>query len=222
MKIALALKTATKPLVITGYCGRNHSTVGALVRLADLVPSLRVLDTGGSDMNFPADHPAWLGVRYGVDESIRKADVILVLDCDVPWIPTQCKPSDSATIFHIDVDTLKSQMPVFYLPAIARYKADSFAAVSQIVKAAEDDVDPLSVEVKGALLDYRKNDHAGHLAKLSNIYVPKDDGSFGTGHLCKTLRNLLPADTIFAVEAVTVSPLLYPELLRHQTSSYRC
>lgn len=205
-RIATALKTATKPLIVTGYCGRNHSTIGALVRLADLVPSLKVLDTGGSDMNFPADHPAWLGMRYGISEAIQNADVILVLDCDVPWIPTQCKPSKTATVFHIDVDTLKSQMPVFYLPAIARYKADSFTSVSQIVNAAMADAEPLNTEVKKTLTDQRKGHHASHLAELSKIYVPKEDGSFGTGHLCKTLRKLLPADAIFAVEAVTVSP----------------
>ena len=219
MKIAIALKTATDPLIITGYCGRNHSTVGALVRLANLVPSLRVLDTGGSDMNFPADHPAWLSVRYGVHESILKADVILVLDCDVPWIPTQCKPSKTAIIFHIDVDTLKSQMPLFYIPAIARYKADSFTSVSQIVKAAEEDADSLNMEAKEALLRNRENDYASHLAALSDIYVPNEDGSFGTGHLCKTLRKLLPVDAIFAVEAVTVSSLLnlksYDTILSH-------
>lgn len=209
-RIASALKVATRPLVITGYSGRNHSTVGALVKLADLIPSLKVLDTGGSDMNFPADHPAWLGLKYGIEDSIEKADVILVLDCDVPWIPTQCKPPTSATVFHIDVDTLKLQMPVFYLPAIARYKADSFTAVSQLVKAAEDDIDSLKADVKAAFSEHRKNDYIDRLAALAEIYVPKEDGSFGTGHLCKTLRKLLPPDAIFAVEAVTVSTFMVP------------
>lgn len=80
-RIAEALVEAKEPLVITGYSGRNHKAVGALVKLADTVKGLRVLDTGGSDMCFPADHPAWLGLRYGVDEAIKTADVILVLDC---------------------------------------------------------------------------------------------------------------------------------------------
>jgi thiamine pyrophosphate-dependent acetolactate synthase large subunit-like protein len=51
--IAEALASAQEPLLITGYSGRNHAAVDELVRLADNVRGLRVLDTGGSDMCFP-------------------------------------------------------------------------------------------------------------------------------------------------------------------------
>lgn len=34
-------------------------------------------------MCFPASHAAWQGLRYGEDDSIRDADVIIVLECDV-------------------------------------------------------------------------------------------------------------------------------------------
>jgi thiamine pyrophosphate-dependent acetolactate synthase large subunit-like protein len=59
-RISEALVGAKEPLIITGYSGRNHATVPALVKLADIVKGIRVLDTGGSDMCFPADHRAWL------------------------------------------------------------------------------------------------------------------------------------------------------------------
>lgn len=80
-EISEALVGAKEPLVIVGYSGRNHATVPALVKLADTVKGIRVLDTGGSDMCFPADHRAWLGLRYANHDSIRTADVILVMDC---------------------------------------------------------------------------------------------------------------------------------------------
>ena len=51
--IAEALVEAQEPLLITGYSGRNHAAVGELVKLADTVKGLRILDTGGSDMCFP-------------------------------------------------------------------------------------------------------------------------------------------------------------------------
>lgn len=79
--ISKAVVGAKEPLIITGYSGRNHNSVGALVKLADTVKGLRVLDTGGSDMCFPANHRAWLGLRYGNDEAIKTADVIVVIDC---------------------------------------------------------------------------------------------------------------------------------------------
>jgi thiamine pyrophosphate-dependent acetolactate synthase large subunit-like protein len=79
--ISEALVGAKEPLIIVGYTGRNHDSVPALVKLADTVKGIRVLDTGGSDMCFPADHRAWLGLKFGVDEAIKTADVILVIDC---------------------------------------------------------------------------------------------------------------------------------------------
>ena len=85
--ICNALIGARAPLIITGYSGRNPKTPAQLVKLADTVKGLQVLDTGGNAMSFPADHRGWLSVRYGVHDCIKTADVILVIDCDVPWHP---------------------------------------------------------------------------------------------------------------------------------------
>ena len=54
-EITHALIGAQNALIVTGYVGRNKNTVGELVKLADTLP-IRVLDTGGSDMCFPANH----------------------------------------------------------------------------------------------------------------------------------------------------------------------
>lgn len=42
-RIAETLMTAEEDLVITGYSGRNHSTVAELIRLPDTVKGLTVL-----------------------------------------------------------------------------------------------------------------------------------------------------------------------------------
>jgi len=203
--VAETLVGAKEPLLITGYSGRNHKTVDALVELANTVKGLRVLDTGGSDMCFPANHPAWLGLRYGVDEAIRKADVILLVDVDVPWIPTQCKPKAGAKVIHIDVDPLKQQMPVFYINAIARYRADAETAMTQIaghIKATMHD------RIHGEAFEKRWTDmKAAHKEKLSiiaSLAKPAEDGkTFGCSYLISRVRAACPPDTIFAVEAVT-------------------
>ncbi|RFU75028.1 acetolactate synthase [Trichoderma arundinaceum] len=132
--IAQSLANAKSPLIVTGYSGRNHSIPDALVELADTIKALHILDTAGSDMCFPGNHPAWLGVRQGADDSITEADVILVLDCDVPWIQTRCKPNPNAEIYHIDADPLKRRMPLFYIQSDARYLADGLTSVWQILE----------------------------------------------------------------------------------------
>lgn len=202
--VSEALMSAAEPLVITGYSGRNHNAVKALVDLATTVKGLRVLDTGGSDMCFPADHPAWLGLRYGVDESIKTADVILVLDCDVPWIPTQCKPRKDTLIFQIDVDALKQQMPVHYIYAIARYRVDAETALLQITAYVKQNMtenlrSPAFQDRWSAL----QQKHQQRLATIASTVHVSEEGYFGCSYLISEVRKACPKDTIWAVEAVT-------------------
>ncbi|KAK2616561.1 hypothetical protein QQS21_000604 [Conoideocrella luteorostrata] len=204
-QIAEALAGADRPLVVTGFTGRNHAFPAVLVELADTVPGLQVLDTGGSDMCFPADHPAWLGLRYGVSDAIKQADVIVVVNCDVPWVPTLCRPKDEATIFHIDVDPLKQQMPTFYIEACVRYRADAKTSIEQLIAALKvgHAAERLKARNGAAAIERTRREYQEFLAHIEEKAKPLEDGSFGTGHLCRTLKSLVPKDTIYAVEAVT-------------------
>lgn len=207
--ISEILVDAKEPLLITGYSGRNHAVPGALVKLADAVKGLRVLDTGGSDMCFPADHPAWLGFRLGVDESIKTADVIIVLDCDVPFIFTQCRPLDTAKIIHIDVDALKQQMPVHYINAIARYRVDAETAVNQIANYIQSDMsDKINTPAFNERWSKLQQSYKQRLEKITSQTKPGEDGTFGTSCLMSHVRKACPPDTIFAVEAVTNAGLV--------------
>lgn len=211
--VAELLVNAEEPLLVTGYSGRNHDCPKALVDLANIVKGLRVLDTGGSDMCFPANHPAWLGLRYGVDESIKTADVILVLECDVPWIFTQCRPKDSAKIIHIDCDTLKNQMPVHYIHAIAKYKVDAETAICQIADYINHNFqDKIKSEAFEKRWTKLQEDHKKKVETISSLVKTSDDGSFGTPYLIAQVRKACPPDTIFAVEAVTNGPLVSDQI----------
>lgn len=87
--IATALVQAEIPLIITSYSGRDERTPELLATLADLILGIRAHDTGGSDMCFPNTHPASEGFCLSFNQCTRDADVILLLDCDVPWIPSR-------------------------------------------------------------------------------------------------------------------------------------
>jgi thiamine pyrophosphate-dependent acetolactate synthase large subunit-like protein len=208
-QIAEALARASRPLLVTGYSGRNHEMPKVLVELADTVKALRVLDTAGSDMSFPADHPAWLGVRQtGADPSIPDADVIVVLDCDVPWIPTLCKPRPDATVYHIDVDPLKQRMPLFYIQSDARYQADPLLSVQQILdvlrKPESEAAKILSAQDLAMAEASRRESYAAKIKSIEEAAAaPLADGKFGVAYLSKLLRSACPTDTIWVVEAVT-------------------
>jgi thiamine pyrophosphate-dependent acetolactate synthase large subunit-like protein len=206
-EISSLLLTADSPLVITGYSGRNHAAVQALVELADGVPNLRILDTGGSDLCFPSSHPAWLSMKYGVDDSVRQADVILVLNCDVPWVNTLCKPQSSCRIVHLDVDPMKQLMPVFYIDAEARYRVDAYTALTQLssyIKTSANVQKQVNSASRDEQRDARQKSYEDFLARLDAKAASPDAGDRPTAaYVCSTIRKAAPVDTIYAIEAVT-------------------
>ncbi|KAI1213290.1 thiamine diphosphate-binding protein [Annulohypoxylon truncatum] len=211
-EIAEALLGAENPLLITGFSGRNQKVPAALVELANTVKGLRVLDTGGSDMCFPASHPGWLGLRFGIEPEIEKADVIVILDCDVPWIPTINKPKDGVKIFHIDVDPLKQLMPLFYVPAQHRYRADALVAVEQITSEAKSQASALDAAVVAKKWDALQASYKERLASIASKATPAEDGSFGAGYLSRVLKSSCPTDTIYAIESVTHTAFVHDNL----------
>ncbi|KAE8334264.1 hypothetical protein BDV24DRAFT_146151 [Aspergillus arachidicola] len=216
--IASELAAAKEPLVIVGYSGRETRGVEELVKLADTFKGVRVLDTGGCDMCFPSDHPAWLGMRYGIHEAIKTADVILVADCDVPWIPTQCKPSDSTKIIHVDVDPLKQQMPVFYLPSIATFRAESATAFKQIneyVAANNSLKQTLNSEEQASLGKRREEEYKKIRQGITDLaVVPSGGGNtdLNVSYLISQVRETCPADTIWAIESVTLTTFVADQI----------
>ncbi|KAI3395433.1 hypothetical protein diail_1296, partial [Diaporthe ilicicola] len=59
------------------------------------------------------------------DGLLEKADVILVIDSDVPWIKSRFRPSPEALIYHIDADPLKVNMSLFNIGADISAQADA-------------------------------------------------------------------------------------------------
>lgn len=202
--IAKVLVGAKEPLLITGYSGRNHAAVGELVKLTEAIKGLRVLDTGGSDMSFPSDHRANVGLKYGVDDSVKTADVILVVDCDVPYIPALCKPKESTRIFHLDSDPLKQQMPVFYFPVEARYKTDAYTAIKQLNEyISGNETLSKKIESYSDRWEKLKEIHFERLSSIQALARPSDDGTYNISYLTAAIRKAVPEDTVFAIEAVT-------------------
>lgn len=89
--IANALIGAKRPLVLTTSIGRNLKAPALLAELCDKLP-ITVVEMVGSDVCLRSDHEAYRGVTVSTHPEVLEADVILILDCDVPWIPTAGTP----------------------------------------------------------------------------------------------------------------------------------
>ncbi|KAI5851035.1 thiamine pyrophosphate enzyme, N-terminal TPP binding domain-containing protein [Tricharina praecox] len=202
-----ALLAAKDPLVIVGYSGRKEESVGELVKLVDSVGA-RVLDSLGSDLCFPADHRSYLGVRYGVHDKITEADVLLLLDVDIPYIPTRCKPNEKALIYHIDVDPLKQQMPVFYVNAKARYRADATTALRQL----NEYIASKGSTVNSARISELDGELKAREEQLAKDEQPLKDGTLSANYLMGSIRDAVPKDSVFMVEAVTMTAIVFDHL----------
>ena len=132
--LAHDLAAARRPLIVTSYMGRNHSAVAELVNLATRL-GVGVLESVPSYMNFPADHPLYVGNQGNEpvqNPALAEADVVVVIDSDVPWIPMVNHPAEGAKIYHIDIDPLKEAMPMWYIPATHVLRADGATALAQL------------------------------------------------------------------------------------------
>lgn len=135
--------------------------------------------------------------------------MILVLECDVPWIPTRCKPRDDAKIYHIDSDPLKQQMPVFYINALARYRAGCGISLVQLnqhisnTQALKDAVTSSAFQDRGAKL---QESYQKRMDAINSQAVVGDDGTFDGAYLTSRVKKACPDDTIWVIEVVTNTP----------------
>ncbi|KAI4234588.1 MAG: hypothetical protein LQ349_003690 [Xanthoria aureola] len=193
LEITEALIEAENPLVVVGFTGRWSS----------------VYDAGSTELSFPFNHRACVSPTTGSAKALETADSILVLDCDVPWMPTQHRPRPDARIYHVDVDPLKAQMSLFYIAATARYRADSLSALRQLNAYARTLVGrhgALDSPARSDRWSRLGNSHSEALDKIAaKAAAPPGglDAAVNISYLSARIRALLPVQTIFATEAVT-------------------
>jgi acetolactate synthase I/II/III large subunit len=129
-----AFQKAARPLVLTSYVGRNPAAVIELVRFCGRL-GVGVLESVPSYVNFPHNDSLYQGNHWNhpfQNRALAEADFILVVDSDVPWIPTVSKPSDGASVAIIDVDPLKQSTPLWSIKARQYYRADAATAFAQL------------------------------------------------------------------------------------------
>jgi acetolactate synthase-1/2/3 large subunit len=201
-RIASLLTKARRPLIVTSYAGRNPAAVLELVRLCARTGA-GVLESVPCYVNFPADNPAYQGSQWNEQRqnpALAEADVILVVDSDVPWIPLANRPASGATIVHIDVDPLKEQMPLWYVGAQHVYRADAASALAQVNAALEQEkADERRIAETRAHYASR---HAKRAAELAQREAPRQD-TLTAEYLTACVRRAIGPEAIVISEGVT-------------------
>jgi acetolactate synthase I/II/III large subunit len=213
-EVASALVGAQRPLIVTSYLGRNPAAVPSLVALAELL-AIPVIEAMAYHVNFPFDNPLHAGFQYhsvGQNPVLAEADVVLVLDSDVPWIPAINKPSPGAAVYYIDVDPVKPAITTWYTPARRLAAASTKVAVEQIAAHVRDHFlagGPQDTSALLASIGRRRAQaaarHAEMLAALDEAEQPRDD-MITAEYLSACIRRLIAGtDALVLTEVVTAS-----------------
>jgi acetolactate synthase-1/2/3 large subunit len=208
-----ALAKAHRPLVVTSYLGRKPSATEELVRFCNRL-GVGVLESVPNNVNFPHDDALYQGAQWNhpfQNRALGEADVVLVIDSDVPWIPTVSKPRDDALIFHIDVDPLKQAMPLWYIKARASFRADATTALRQLNAFLD------RTKVDAEAVEQRRRHYAGEhgkrAAELERLEGAKD-GIIAPEFLTAAVRRQIDDDAIVLSEGITNYPVISDHMAR--------
>jgi acetolactate synthase-1/2/3 large subunit len=108
-RVAALLANAQAPLVIAALAGRALDVMAPLARLAERY-ALPVIQYRNYFVSLPSDHAMNLGFEPG--PMLAEADVVLVLDAVVPWLPHRHKLREDATVINMAADPLYGQIPI--------------------------------------------------------------------------------------------------------------
>jgi acetolactate synthase-1/2/3 large subunit len=108
-RLAQWIREAEHPLIITADAGRCESAFHALDGLARRL-AIPVVEYRPRFASLPTDNPMHAGWESG--ELLAQADLVLVLDCDVPWIPAHGAPRPDAKVVHAGPDPLFASYPL--------------------------------------------------------------------------------------------------------------
>lgn len=99
-------------------------------------------------------------------------------------------------------------MPVFYLNALTRHRADALTALRQLNSSLLS----ASSSPSPQRLSLLQSEFSALQQKLAKDAEPRSDGLISTAHLVSTLKKLVPEDTVTMLEAVTMTGIVLDHL----------
>jgi acetolactate synthase-1/2/3 large subunit len=126
------IAAARKPLIITGMLGRDPRDSVILARLAERY-ALPVVPFNPRYFAMSSKHPMFQGSAPGA--LLQDADLIIVFESDVPWIPSREAPATGAKIVQIGEDPLFARLPMRGFPSDLTITATSLAVMEALETA---------------------------------------------------------------------------------------
>lgn len=198
--IARDLMSARNPIAITSYLGRNAEAVTALEELAMLC-GMEVFEFSPSYMNIDRSSPCFAG--FDPSKGVASADLGLLLDVDVPWLPKFIKVKDETRWVHIDIDTIKKDFPMWGFASDMRVNGDCATILRQIAKIVRAKADKSFYEKISLRIDSWRINRAARKTELGLIVQKQGDiGAISSAFVCAAIGEAIDAQDIVINEAI--------------------
>lgn len=223
-RLATMLLEAEDPLIITGYAGRNTEAVEELVSLAETVGA-RVV-TAQYRMNFPTSHPLCgefgpVPGASGIEDYLEKADMVLIVDCDVPYLPARVNMRPDVKIAHLDIDPLKNGMPMWDFPADILAGCDAATTLPLLTDRIKRRVTPEETKKIRARTERLHAEHKAMTGKREELAAAGGGGDVSNAEwVGRCLDEVIGERTVVIEEAVTNRASILRQINRTLPGTY--
>jgi acetolactate synthase-1/2/3 large subunit len=216
--IARALMAAENPIALTAYLGRKPDAVAVLERLARTC-GIRVAEFNSIDLNISQDSPCFAG--FDPLPLLEIADLGLLLDSDVPFIPQHARRAGAIKWIQIDVDPLKSDFPMWGFPTDMRIQGNCAVVLQQVIDAVEARADDAWRKRVTERIANWSGAREATVKRRSAAGANKGiSGALNPAFVFATLNAKLSQDDLVINEAIRNAPLLQEHITRSRPSSY--
>ncbi len=211
-QIAERLMRAERPVVITSYLGRKPEAAAALEALA-LACGIRVHEFMPTAMNLSRESPCFGG--FDPARAVAGADLGLLLDVDVPWLPKFVSPDPATQWLQIDVDPLKQDFPMWGFATDLRLQADNATALAQVLQAVQARADDrYRSRIAARIAGWEDELPARRQQRAASSAAPGRVGAISAAHLCAQLNAAISPHDIVVNEAIRNSPAVLSQIVR--------
>jgi acetolactate synthase I/II/III large subunit len=224
-KAADMLIKAKNPLIMAGHSGRHPESVAALIELAEAFGA-RVLNSTAR-VSFPTSHPLCVGIdpigggTRNAGHYLPEADVVLLIDYDIPYAPHMVTPAKEARIITIDIDPTKKKNPLWDRAAEVFIEANSSLAIPALTKAVKHKLTPTGqkqIQERTAQIEaeHRKiKEERLVLAQSKSSQTP-----ISSDWLCYCISQVIDDDTIIVNQAITQSSSAFEQIYRSKPGTW--
>jgi acetolactate synthase-1/2/3 large subunit len=209
---------ANNPIALTAYLGRNPKAVAVLDRLARTC-GIRVAEFNSIDLNISQDSPCFAG--FDPLPLLEDADLGLLLDSDVPFVPQYAKRVEAIDWIQIDIDPLKSDFPMWGFPTDIRVQADCAIVLQQVLEMVEARADDAyRKRVAARIASWGPAREAAAKRRAAASAGKGTSGALNPAYLFSVLNGKLSPHDIVLNEAIRNAPFVQEQIQRTEPGSY--